>query len=218
LGQFKENKVKFKNRIAVFALLLMFAAPAFATVINGTIVAGNQLTINGTGFSGTPLTVTCNGKNLAVVSNTATTIVATLNPLPAPGTYRLVVKAGTASANGYVAISAAPNIVAQLALTNQTASIQGTIITPTQNGLYRFSVAMLGIGNNCGPGGVGVGWSDDGGGRGANSTGGGAYEQNGIVSWYAIARANAGSPLSYATNYSGSCTSYELYITVEQLQ
>ena len=51
-------------------LLLELTVPAFATVINSTTVAGNQLTITGTGFTATPLTVTLNASKLAIISNT----------------------------------------------------------------------------------------------------------------------------------------------------
>ena len=66
------------------ALCLLLAIQATAAVVNGTTVSGNQLTITGSGLLGTPVTVTLNGRQLDVVSDKSTQIVATLNPVPLP--------------------------------------------------------------------------------------------------------------------------------------
>ena len=99
------NKLRCTACVVAIALILL-STSAIAVVINSTKVAGNQLTITGTGFSAIPLTVTFNTVRLTVLSSSATQVVATLNPVPAPGNYRLIVKSGTASANTYVTISA----------------------------------------------------------------------------------------------------------------
>lgn len=222
---------KIAKTMSAVALVLMLVVPTFANaaVINGTTVAGNHLTITGSGFSGTPLTVTFDGQKLAVVSSTPTQIVATLAPIPAPGSYRLVVKAANASATSSVAISAAPNTVAQVVLKGQTTTIPTTtIFTPQSDGLYRIS----GYGTTTVPGSQGYwnvifGWTDDAG-----------AEQNSAMppsdwlliptnaSWgftgtlTLVVNANAGMPLTYSVGiYDGSTTgsTYELFITVEQL-
>jgi hypothetical protein len=84
------------------ACFSVVALPLSAMTINNTTIGANQITINGSGFTGTPLSVTFNGASLSIVSSSASQIVATVNPLPATGTYRLVVKAGSASSTIYV--------------------------------------------------------------------------------------------------------------------
>jgi hypothetical protein len=213
-------------------LLTFIATFASAAVINSTTVAGNQLTITGTGFSGTPLTVTFNGQQLTLVSSTPTQIVATLNPVPPPGTYRLVVRAGKPAATSYVAISAAPNIVAQVALTGQTAPIPTTtLFTPSATGMYRLST----YGTITNPVAVVDGywlvilnWTDDAGTENCTGMVNGclailvditppsAAEQRTFV-----VNANAGAPVSYSVSPGGydlQGSVYELFITVEQLQ
>jgi len=98
---------RLRKTIFFFAFFFVLSASTFAVVVNSAKVAGNQLTITGTGFSGIPLVVTFNGKGISVVSSTSTQIVATLNPAPTPGSYRLVVKAGTASTSSYVSVPTA---------------------------------------------------------------------------------------------------------------
>jgi len=112
--------MKMQRVIAAWVVLFLSAAAASANTINSTTVSGNQLTITGTGFSGTPLTVIFNGKSIPIVSSSATQIVATLNLIPVPGSYRLVVRAGTTSTFAYVTAPAIPAIVAQVALTESS--------------------------------------------------------------------------------------------------
>jgi hypothetical protein len=77
-----------------------------------------------------------------------------------------------------------PRIVAKVALTNQTSTIPATtILTPTQNALYRISVYMVQVStqaNLCQPGGCGTlianfQWTDDGGTQVMNDGGGSIY-------------------------------------------
>jgi hypothetical protein len=206
---------------AVIAVaLLLLATPSWAApVINSTTVAGNQLTISGTGLSGTPLTVRLNGTTLTIVSSSATQIVANLGKLPAPGTYRLVVRAGTPSTVAYVGISAAPNIVAQVAFVNQTGIPLTTLVTPQSSGLFRISGALVGP-PGCSPPmyGLHFSWTDDtGSDQGylllANDTPiGNVYPLSFIV------RDMAGAPLSYEVFSSQVLCPYNLFFTVEQLQ
>jgi hypothetical protein len=144
-------------------VLLLTCITSSATTINSATISGTQLTITGSGFSGT-LAVIFNGKTIPIVSSSSTKIVATLNPVPAPGSYQLVVKAGTASTSAYVAITAAPTIVAKLALLDQTAAIPlTTLFTPTRTGLYRISAygAMTVVSPNSASWAVYLGWTDD---------------------------------------------------------
>jgi hypothetical protein len=209
------------NSLICALTILLSIGSLSATTINSVTLSGTQLTITGNGFSGTPLVVTFNGKSIPIVSSSTSQIIATLNPVPVPGSYRLGVRSGTAGAITSFAVTAATNVVSQVALTGQTNSIPlTTLFTPIANGLFRVSANMLAIGGSCSvPGSIVLNWTDDGGQRVPQSDGGGAYEQDGFVSWTVIARVNAGSALSYSTNAQlGSCSSYELYLTVEQLQ
>lgn len=207
----------------VLAFLFMLATSCWAApVINGTIVAGNQITITGTGFSGTPVTVGFDGMPVTIVTNSATQIVATLSKVPAPGSYRLVVKSGTVSTVAYVAISAAPNVVAQVAFTNQTVGIPlTTLVTPKSNALFRISGTVEGY-SGCSPPiyGVCFYWTDDTGtdqgyisiDSGPIMAIGNLYLLTGVI------RDLGGAPLSYEVfPYSVSCA-YGLFFTVEQLQ
>jgi hypothetical protein len=126
--------------LVAFIALCLLSGAASAATINSIAVSGNQMTIGGVGFNGT-LTVTLDGQKLTIDSSTTTQIVATMNPVPAPGSYRLLVKAGTASATAYVTVPSAPAVVATVALFNQTANIPTTTLyTPTADGLYRFTM------------------------------------------------------------------------------
>ncbi len=218
---------KIATTARVLVLLLVVPAFANAAVINGTTVVGNRLTITGTGFSGTPLTVTFNAQTLAIVSSTPTHIVATLAPIPAPGSYRLIVKAGNASATSYVAIPAAPNIVAQVALTGQTAPIpQTTLLTPQTNGLYRISayIVTTTLATNGDPINLNLTYTDDSGAktRYITSMNSGTFFPNNDVGVVSTVRADAGFPLAYSTTCDPYCSgfdaTYELFLTVEQLQ
>jgi hypothetical protein len=208
------------HMFTLIALLLLVVSPAFAALVNGTTVSGNQLTILGTGFAATPLTVSLNGVKLSVVSNTATKIVATLNPVPPPGTYRLVVKAGTASTTADVGIPL-PSAVARVSLTNQSSTIPLTaLVTPHTNGVFRVSYSLIELppcsGTSLG-GAATLFWTDD---RGAeewnpelSSLGTGVFYSSVLL------RDLSGMPLSYEIATGDvPCTPYDLFLTVEQLQ
>jgi hypothetical protein len=203
--------------LAVF-LVVIAIVPAFAVVINGTTVAGNQITITGTGFTGT-LTVALAGTKLAVVSSTATQIVATMNPVPPAGTYRLVVKAGNASGNAYIGISTGPNVVAQVALTGQTQPIpQTTLLTPQTNGLYRVSVYMASSSSSGSWPLLVLYWTDDVGPQQCGNEC--SLLSNFNVGTTFIVRAIAGSSISYSVGpitQGQTLETYNLFITVEQL-
>jgi hypothetical protein len=94
---------------------------ALAATINSTTVLGSQVTIGGTGFTGS-LSVTLNNQKLAIASSTSTKIVATMNPVFAAGSYRLVLKTGSTSTTGTVTIPPSSVVVAQCA----EASANGT--------------------------------------------------------------------------------------------
>jgi len=201
---------------------LLTAATVSASTINGTTLSGTQLTITGTGFSETPLTVTFNGKKIPVVSNTATHIVATLNSIPAPGSYRLVVMSGTASTFSYVAISASPNIVAQVALTNQTANIPlTTLLTPQATGLYRVSGYMDCSGDAMNVAEFDLSWTGPTGNANLGTLGAVSNcSGNSATTWSYTVLDTKGSPLSYEV--AGAITfppfSYNIFFTVEQSQ
>jgi hypothetical protein len=203
-------------------VLLLTAATVSASTINGTTLVGKQLTITGTGFSETPLTVTFDGKQIPVVSNTATSIVATLKPIPAPGSYRLVVTSGTASTFSYVAISASANVVAQVALTNQTTNIPlTTLLTPQTTGLYRVSGYMGCSGNALNAAEFELSWTGPAG--SANLSTLGAVSNcagDGATTWNYTVADTKGSPLSYEVG--GAITfppfSYNIFFTVERLE
>ena len=223
-------------RILALVIFLLAGITSSATTINSAVISGTQLTITGTGFSGTPLAVTFNGKTLLIVSSSSTQIVATLNPVPAPGSYRLVVKSGTASTFAYVV---APTIVARIALVNQTAAIPTTtLFTPTSDGLYRIS-AYGAITTPVSPNGanwsVFFGWTDEAGMEGSgeplviiadfntpqNAYGVCTQGANGTQSpagCVLVVRSLAGKPLTYSvTAEFAAGGTYELFITVEQL-
>jgi len=205
--------------IIVVALLLLATTSWATPVINGTTIAGSQLTITGTRLSGTPLSVDFNGKPLTVVSSSATQIVASLAQLPAPGTYRLVVQAGKASAVAYVGISAAPNIVAQVAFLNQTGGIPlTTLVTPQSNGLFRISGTVEST--NCPPYGVYFTWTDDTGPDGGYIAldAGSSIAIGNLYTLSSVVRDLAGAPLSYEVFSYNVCAPYSLFFTVEQIQ
>jgi hypothetical protein len=151
--------------VAMTLLVLCSTASANAITINSIAVSGNQLTIGGVGFNGT-VTVTLGGQKLNISSSAPTQIVATADPIPAPGSYRLVVKAGGASTSAYVAMPSAPAVVATIALYNQTAGIPTTTLyTPPTTGLYRFTIylATTAVCNTTGDWDVNLQWTAFGG-------------------------------------------------------
>jgi len=213
-----------RNRTYAIALtiVLLTVATASASTINGTTLSGKQLTITGTGFSETPLTVTFNGKMISVIRNTATHIVATLNSIPGPGSYRLVVTSGTASTFSYVAISESPNVVAQVALTNQTANIPlTTLLTPQATGLYRVSGYMDCSGDAMNVAEFELSWTGPTGDANLDTLGAVSNcTSNHPITWSYTVLDTKGSPLSYEVGGAISFPpfSYNIFFTVEQLQ
>jgi hypothetical protein len=220
---------------SIFAGLLSTALTLSATIINSITIAGNQVTIVGNGFNGTPLVVTFNGKSIPVTNHSGTTIVATLNPLPPAGSYRLSVKSGVQLTESYVAVTAGANIVAQVALTGQTSNVPTTtLFTPVRDGLYRINAygAMTEVSNLNAEWNLSAGWQGEVGAETSpflaiydGSTPPNAFgwctigpSQGPICS--IVVRDLAGSPLTYSISGSNNPSPggvYEVFITVEQL-
>lgn len=200
--------------VAVLVVMLMTVSSATAITINSATVSLKQVTITGVGFTGTTA-VTLGGQKLTVVSATSTQIVATMSSLPPSGSYRLVVKVGTASSFAYVQV---PAVVAQVALQNQTGAIPPTnLLTVSKSGLFRISLYETGQCNNTYPFATQFQWNDDMGQHvemfPINSF------DDGVVGNTVLVRVNGGSSVSYSVPASQvNCTPYELYMTVEQLQ
>lgn len=100
------------SAVLIICGAIVLSGPALAATINSTTALGNQVTIGGTGFTGT-LSVTLNNQQLTIVSSTSTKIVATMNPVFAAGSYRLVLKTGSTSTTGSVTIPPSSVVVAQ---------------------------------------------------------------------------------------------------------
>ena len=96
------NAMKRHLSAALILVALTCGNLAAATITTVTF-SKSQLTISGSGFVGA-LTVTLGSQKLAVLSGTATKIVASMNPVPDQGSYRLVLKAGTKSTFAYVTV------------------------------------------------------------------------------------------------------------------
>jgi hypothetical protein len=92
-----------RHLLAALILLALTCGNVAAATITTVTFSKSQLTISGTGFVGA-LAVTLGGRKLTVLSGTATQIVASMNPVPDQGSYRLVVKAGTKSTFAYVTV------------------------------------------------------------------------------------------------------------------
>jgi hypothetical protein len=197
---------------AVLALALL-SATAFATTINSTTVSGNQLTIGGVGFNGSP-TVTLNGKMLTIVSSTSTQIVATINPVPPTGSYRLTVKSGKASAFAYVTVPSSPAIVAQATFVNQSQQVVGTF-TPTTDGIFRISY-YADSPDTSADWAFAFQWTDEVGVREIIDPSM-AYLSSNFVERVHVVRSLAGQPLTYSSSGPGPAP-YSWYITIEQLQ
>jgi hypothetical protein len=228
--------------LCVFWFVVAPAVLAATPTVNSSTIAGNQLTITGTGFSGTPLKVTFNGQSTSIVSSSSTQIVATVNPVPAYGSYRLVVKAGSSSTTAYVTVPAAAAIVAQVSVTGQTAAIPTTtLFTPASNGLYRISsYGVVTVPNGTfGQWDVQLNWTDDSGSELCSNYQpcqlmemwsdpvethfGGAMGNQGsfVPNTTTVVQVKAGVPVTYSvvadSNGNPTGSTYELYITVEQL-
>jgi hypothetical protein len=128
----------FTPHVPAVLLLLLLAVvaplPASAAKIVSTTVTGSQLTINGSGFIGN-LRVVLNNISLSILNSSPTQIVASLTPLPPPGTYSVIVRAGVISTSGWVTVSAPP--VAYNADGTQQAGVHvvsGTVFTSDQTG------------------------------------------------------------------------------------
>ena len=136
-----DSRAMYLRFALVTTLCLLSSSRTVAMTVNSAVAVGPQLTITGVGFSGTPFSVSFNGAKITINSRTSTQIVATINPLPPAGTYRVVVTAGTVSSTVYVTLS---NITAKVSLTNQAAAIPLTTLwTPASDGVYRVSIYMV---------------------------------------------------------------------------
>jgi hypothetical protein len=203
--------------LIVVVTLFVLCGTVSAATINSITVSGNQLTIGGVGFNGT-ITVTLNAQKLTVVSSTPTQIIATMDPIPEPGTYRLVVKAGKPSATSYVAIPSAPAVVETIALFNQTTGVPViTLFTPKVDGLYRLTIYLA----ETVPGSTGGGWEaemywKDVQGSQSFGTGVGCSQINERIVTEP-ARLLAAQPLTYEVINSNASGTYEILITVERL-
>ena len=121
----------------------------------------------------------------------------------------------------YVAISAAPNIVAQVSFVNQTSGIPlTTLVTPQSSGLFRISGTVEGP-SACVAAiyGVYLYWTDDtGSDQGYIVTPSSAAMGN-LYLLSAVVRDLNGAPLSNEVfSYNVECSPYSLFFTVEQLQ
>ncbi len=115
-----------------------------------------------------------------------------------------------------------PCVVASATLTNQTAAIPSTpIFTPTSDGIFRVSAYLSASASTSKSAYtyVLVGWTDE---NGPRKTGSQAYQNNSNAEFTNFTlRDLAGQPLLYQTLYvpsKGTGMTYNLYITVEQLQ
>lgn len=140
-----------------------------------------------------------------------------------PGSYRLVVQAGTSSTSSYVATSGPPNVLATLALTHLTGTILPTpIVTLATNGVYRVTATALSEDTQCLQTYVisaALDWTDSTGPRSVFSTAsisGAMYEDN-LLSWSVNLNAAAGTKITYEVDQV-FCQPYDLSITVEQVQ
>ena len=144
--QMKIEKSARAKQIFAAVVLLMIAgvAPAFAHTIAITSAAldDDHLVISGSGFTGNQLAVTLNGEQLSVLSSTPTMIVAALAP-PTPGSYKLIVKAGSAMASTDVPLFSGFRLVAESTVDDQAAALSDTtLLVPTADGLYKISVTL----------------------------------------------------------------------------
>ena len=155
---------------------------------------------------------------LTVVGSSSTQVIATMDPIPEPGTYRLVVKAGKPSATAYVSIPSAPAVVATVAVFNQTAGIPvTTLYTPKTDGLYRFTiyVGCTTAGNTGGQYGLQLQWTDL-----FNIEYFAKYFRCGVNEAFVVnpaARLLTGDPLTYTVDDTNASGTYEMLITVESM-
>jgi hypothetical protein len=121
--------------------------------------------------------------------------------------------------SAYAPAGSQPAIVASVQLTNVNGGVPQTILlTPPQNGTYRVSLTVVGLPgcNSNPPAIVDLTWADDGGARGAAVP---TSITPGLGTEAFFLRLNASSPLTYEIpDGNVSCTPYELYMAVEQLQ
>ncbi len=221
--------------IATLTLLLVFCAPAFAATaaINNTSIAAKQLTINGNGFSGSPLAVTLDGQELAVVSTTPTQIIVSLDAMPSGGKHKLVVTAGETKAVSTVTVFTSAQLVAELNPTQDSVPIPPTtLFIPTENATYQVSASLKVVTPNQAEGSGPQFWRlDFGTGENAkqvnsNADHGGsmlAYANaehltGSVASW--VVKGHVGVPITYSVSPSFPELSgtYEVSITVELMQ
>jgi hypothetical protein len=95
------------------AALLFSTAPSYAATTNtvtieSATIAANELTLTGD-FGTGAVSMLLAAQSLPIVSSSPTEIVATLNPVPAVGTYRVLLQVGNKSATAYASVS--PKII-----------------------------------------------------------------------------------------------------------
>jgi len=89
----------------LFAAAHKASADANTIAVDSVTIAANQLTLKGAFGSGTA-TVLLGSSSLPVVSSFPGEVVATLNPIPRIGTYRVTLTVGNKSATVFAAVSA----------------------------------------------------------------------------------------------------------------
>jgi len=205
--------------IFLLITILGICGSALAATVTSSTINNGQLIINGTGFM-TLSTVIFNGKSLPVVSNSNVQIVATLNPLPLPGTYKFVVKSGKPSITSYVTT----NIVAQVAFVNQQGQIPvTTLVTPQVDALYHVTVfiEILQFANTCGLWDLNVlGYAYNGNPEVIDLRLSDCPASNPYLKTEEVFLQSAGMPLVYSLSnlaYPNS-SAYSVFITVEQVQ
>ena len=81
------------------------SADANSIAVDSVTIAANRLTLRGPFGPGTA-TVLLGSNSLAVISSSPSQVVATLNPIPPIGTYRVTLTVGNKSATVFVAVAA----------------------------------------------------------------------------------------------------------------
>jgi hypothetical protein len=202
----------------VVILFAVNAIAASACTINSVSLSGTQLTVGGSGFSSIPLTLTFNGKNVSIASSSSTKIVGTLSAVPTTGSYRVGLKCDTESTSSYVTIPA-PNVVATVALFNQSTAIGTTsLFTPSTTGLYRITLYIRISATSLSEYTPAVTWNDEAGSEEFQTSAGDTVGLEAVAE--RPVRFVAGQPVSYNVGISagiGTPPTYEFAIAIEQL-
>jgi hypothetical protein len=202
-------------------LAILFAVnviAASACTINSVSLSGTQLIVGGSGFSLTPLTLTFNGKNVSIASSSSTKILGNLSAASTAGSYRVALKCDTESTSSYVTIPA-PNVVATVALFNQSNGIGATtLFTPSTTGLYRISLYIRQSATSVSEYTLAVTWNDQAGSEEFQTSVGDTLGLEAVAE--RPVRFVAGQPVSYDVGISagiGTPPQYEFAIALEQL-